>query len=244
MQYSRISADCHLDLPWLPPDLFVSEARRELKDRMPYVEDGPDGPQWVAKNGATFGLRAASARSATSSSPARTTGSTRWRRPASTRTARRRGAAGRPAPAHQGDGPRRRRRRDHLRHSRRRLAAQRPRSVQRDAAHLQRLPEGFLQPLPRPPDRPRLPALWRHRGRRAGGLSGRQDGPQGPRTVVLLGHGADVAPDLGAAVEGGRRRAIAAAFPHLPGDAAERARRSLPGQCGARRSSPASPGSR
>src|SRR5919197_5585979 len=56
MQYRRISADCHLDMPWMPPDLFVSEARRELKERMPYVEDGPDGPQWVAKNGANFGL--------------------------------------------------------------------------------------------------------------------------------------------------------------------------------------------
>jgi predicted TIM-barrel fold metal-dependent hydrolase len=56
MQYRRISADCHLDMPWMPPDLFVSQARRELKDRMPHVADGPDGPQWVAKNGATFGL--------------------------------------------------------------------------------------------------------------------------------------------------------------------------------------------
>ena len=56
MQYRRISADCHLDMPWMPPDLFVSEARRELKERMPYVADGPDGPQWVAKNGANFGL--------------------------------------------------------------------------------------------------------------------------------------------------------------------------------------------
>jgi hypothetical protein len=26
MQYRRISADCHLDLPWMPPDLVVSEA--------------------------------------------------------------------------------------------------------------------------------------------------------------------------------------------------------------------------
>ncbi len=57
MQYRRISADCHLDMPWMPPDLFASEARRELKERMPYVEDGPQGPQWVAKNGANFGLK-------------------------------------------------------------------------------------------------------------------------------------------------------------------------------------------
>ena len=45
MQYRRISADCHLDLPWLPAELFVSEANRELRDRMPYVEDGPEGPR-------------------------------------------------------------------------------------------------------------------------------------------------------------------------------------------------------
>ena len=56
MPYNRISADCHLDLIWLPPDLFVSEAPRELKDRMPFVDEGPDGRRWVAKNGATFGL--------------------------------------------------------------------------------------------------------------------------------------------------------------------------------------------
>ena len=56
MHYKRISADCHLDMPCMPPELFVENARRELKERMPYVEDGPDGPQWVAKNGANFGL--------------------------------------------------------------------------------------------------------------------------------------------------------------------------------------------
>jgi hypothetical protein len=57
MQYRRISADCHLDMPWMPPELFVSEAPQALKERMPYVEDAPQGPQWVAKNGANFGLK-------------------------------------------------------------------------------------------------------------------------------------------------------------------------------------------
>jgi predicted TIM-barrel fold metal-dependent hydrolase len=56
MQYRRISADCHLDLPWLPPDLFTSQARREFKDRMPYVADGPDGPRWTTKAGINMGL--------------------------------------------------------------------------------------------------------------------------------------------------------------------------------------------
>jgi uncharacterized protein len=55
MQYRRISADCHLDLPWLPKELFVSEASRELKDRMPYVEERPDGPHWVTKSGIDMG---------------------------------------------------------------------------------------------------------------------------------------------------------------------------------------------
>src|SRR5215218_6769710 len=55
MQYRRISADCHLDLPWLPKELFVSEASRELKDRMPYVEERPDGPRWVTKSGIDMG---------------------------------------------------------------------------------------------------------------------------------------------------------------------------------------------
>ncbi|HUA54875.1 MAG TPA: amidohydrolase family protein, partial [Candidatus Sulfotelmatobacter sp.] len=56
MQYRRISADCHCDLIWLPPDLFKSEAPQALKAKMPYVADGPDGPRWVADNGAQFGL--------------------------------------------------------------------------------------------------------------------------------------------------------------------------------------------
>ncbi len=56
MQYRRISADCHLDMIWLPPDLFTSQAPRALKDRMPYVAEGPNGKEWVANNGASFGL--------------------------------------------------------------------------------------------------------------------------------------------------------------------------------------------
>ena len=38
MQYKRISADCHLDMIWLPPDLFTAEAPRELKERMPFAD--------------------------------------------------------------------------------------------------------------------------------------------------------------------------------------------------------------
>ena len=56
MQYRRISADCHLDLPWLPPELFVENATREFKERMPYVEDGAEGAKWVTKKGVFMGI--------------------------------------------------------------------------------------------------------------------------------------------------------------------------------------------
>jgi predicted TIM-barrel fold metal-dependent hydrolase len=56
MKYEAISADCHIDLIWLPPDLFTSHASAALKERMPYVIDSPKGKRWVAKNGANFGL--------------------------------------------------------------------------------------------------------------------------------------------------------------------------------------------
>ena len=41
MRYEAISADCHVDLIWLPPDLFTSNASEGFKDRMPYVIDSP-----------------------------------------------------------------------------------------------------------------------------------------------------------------------------------------------------------
>ena len=56
MQYNRIWADCHLDLPWPAPEQFVSEAKRGLKERTPYVENGPDGPHWITKAGVNMGL--------------------------------------------------------------------------------------------------------------------------------------------------------------------------------------------
>ena len=56
MTYSRISADCHIDMPWIPPDLFTANASAAMRDRMPYVTDGPDGAYWTCKNGTSFGL--------------------------------------------------------------------------------------------------------------------------------------------------------------------------------------------
>ncbi len=51
MEYRCISADCHIDLCWMPHDLFVSNASQAMKDRMPYVTQGLDGPKWVTKSG-------------------------------------------------------------------------------------------------------------------------------------------------------------------------------------------------
>src|SRR5258708_40002014 len=56
MPYTRIWADCHIDLPMLPPDIFTANASAAMKDRMPYVTEGPDGPYWTCKNGGSFGL--------------------------------------------------------------------------------------------------------------------------------------------------------------------------------------------
>ena len=56
MRYNRISADSHIDLPWLPSDLFTANATAALKDRMPHVVDGPDGPHWTSKKGHSYGL--------------------------------------------------------------------------------------------------------------------------------------------------------------------------------------------
>jgi len=56
MEYKRISADCHLDMIWLPPDLFTSEAPAALKEFMPFITDSPEGPKWVTKQGASFGF--------------------------------------------------------------------------------------------------------------------------------------------------------------------------------------------
>ena len=58
MEYSVISGDGHIDLVWLPEDLFVSEAPARLKERMPKVVETKEGRVWVA-DGARLGWVAA-----------------------------------------------------------------------------------------------------------------------------------------------------------------------------------------
>lgn len=57
MEYQVISADCHIDLPWLPPNLFVDAADNAFKRRMPYAKETSKGTMWVTDNGASFGLQ-------------------------------------------------------------------------------------------------------------------------------------------------------------------------------------------
>ena len=52
-----ISADCHIDLIWLPPELFTEGAPARLRDRMPCVDRDEQGREvWVSRGGARFGL--------------------------------------------------------------------------------------------------------------------------------------------------------------------------------------------
>ena len=56
MHYQRISADCHLDMLWLPPDLFTSNASSKLRELMPYVAEKDGIKRWTDNNGAEYGL--------------------------------------------------------------------------------------------------------------------------------------------------------------------------------------------
>jgi len=46
MEYTIISGDGHIDLRWLPHDLFVSHAPAQWKDQVPHVRDTPTGKHW------------------------------------------------------------------------------------------------------------------------------------------------------------------------------------------------------
>src|SRR6266851_8391988 len=49
MEYTIISGDGHIDLRWLPHDLFVSHAPAPWKDQVPHVRDTPTGKHWFAE---------------------------------------------------------------------------------------------------------------------------------------------------------------------------------------------------
>ena len=41
------SADCHLDLFYLPPETFTSRCAARLRERVPHVVDSGEGPNWI-----------------------------------------------------------------------------------------------------------------------------------------------------------------------------------------------------
>ena len=49
MKYNRVSGDSHIDLTWLPGDLFVDNAPAHLRDAVPQVVDTEAGPRWMAE---------------------------------------------------------------------------------------------------------------------------------------------------------------------------------------------------
>ena len=49
MSYRIISADCHIDMTWMPGDLWVKNVPAKLRDRVPQVRETGDGPRWFAE---------------------------------------------------------------------------------------------------------------------------------------------------------------------------------------------------
>jgi len=49
MSYRVISADCHIDMTWMPGDLWVKNAPARFRDRVPQVRQTDDGPRWFAE---------------------------------------------------------------------------------------------------------------------------------------------------------------------------------------------------
>ena len=56
MNYGVISADSHVDLTWLPGDLFTSRAPSEYTELVPIGVQTPDGPKWRVGNREMTGM--------------------------------------------------------------------------------------------------------------------------------------------------------------------------------------------
>ena len=199
MRYNRISADSHIDLCWLPPDLFTSNARAELKERVPRVVDGPDGPYWTSNKGYQCGLVCGVGPSGQKLVPGQNH------------------RVDRMAEAGLYDDAKRGIRRvidPHLRVKDAELdgvdaevifgiLGAATRLGDREAAEeMFRIYNDWLADFCSPTRaarRPRMPALRRRRSRREGSASRCKDRIARPRAVLLVGHGADVAPGVGAA---------------------------------------------
>lgn len=47
MEYGIISADDHIDLQWMPKDVWQKRVPPEWRERAPKVVETPEGPAWV-----------------------------------------------------------------------------------------------------------------------------------------------------------------------------------------------------
>jgi amidohydrolase family protein len=50
MSYRIISADCHIDMTWMPGDLWVKNAPARFHDQIPQVRETPEGPRCYAED--------------------------------------------------------------------------------------------------------------------------------------------------------------------------------------------------
>jgi predicted TIM-barrel fold metal-dependent hydrolase len=50
MEYRVISGDSHIDMTWMPGDLWTQNAPRNLRDLVPRVVETEEGPKWRAEN--------------------------------------------------------------------------------------------------------------------------------------------------------------------------------------------------
>lgn len=57
MTYKAISADCHLDMNWLPADTFTARVPARWKDKVPHVEETSEGKHWFVEETRMKGSR-------------------------------------------------------------------------------------------------------------------------------------------------------------------------------------------
>jgi predicted TIM-barrel fold metal-dependent hydrolase len=49
VDYQIISADCHIDMTWMPGNLWTDNAPAKWRDQVPHVREASDGPRWYAE---------------------------------------------------------------------------------------------------------------------------------------------------------------------------------------------------
>ena len=221
MQYRRISADCHLDMLWLPPDLFTSNASSKLTDLMPYVAENSDGvKRWTDNNGAEYGLCGGVGATGTPWVPGKQLRADKMAEAGLYRDYFEKGDR-RPGDPHL-------RVKDMDRDGVDAeviygiLAACAKMKDPEAADEMLRIYNDFMHNFASYyPDRMIGLACLPYNNIEGAAREVRRVakiGHEGRRAVLLLAHDADVAPDVGSSLGGGQRDATAAAFPHLPGD--------------------------